>query len=304
MQEVFSNMGRLGQIRTGRSYLNVMNIETGEIEVLASFDKVIEAPNWLKKTDELVYNSEGHLYAFKLADKSIRPIETGECDRCNNDHVLAPDESGVAVSHSPITKEGWSSRVYTVPFETGIAKLITPKSPSFLHGWSPDGKDLAYCAFRQVDGELHVDVYTAPADGSGEEVRLTSEGFNDGPEYSPDGEYIWFISTRTGLMQVWRMRKDGSEQTQMTFNEQNNWFGHVSPDGEKVVYLSYHKGHLSPNEHLPNMQVELWLMNSDGSDQHRICSFFGGQGSINVNSWAADSKRFAFVSYDMEDLKK
>ena len=39
---------------------------------------------------------------------------------------------------------------------------------------------------------------------------------DDGPEYSPCGEYIWFNSVRTGLMQVWRMKKDGSEQTQMT----------------------------------------------------------------------------------------
>ena len=300
MKEVYQQMSRIGQVRTGRSYLNVMNIETGKIETLAVYNKVIEAPNWLKKSDELVFNSEGHLYAYSLKDGTERMIETGECDKCNNDHVLAPDESGVAVSHSPARKEGWSSYIYTIPFDTGIPKLITPETPSFLHGWSPDGKELAYCAFRMVEDGLHVDVYTKPADGSGEEKRLTCEGFNDGPEYSPDGKHIWFISTRTGLMQIWRMNTDGSEQTQMTFNEMNNWFGHVSPDGKKVVYLAYHKGHLSPNEHLPNMQVELWMMDYDGSNQHRICSFFGGQGSINVNSWAADSKRFAFVSYEME----
>ena len=100
-------------------------------------------------------------------------------------------------------------------------------------------------------------------------------------------------------MQIYRMRTDGSEQTQMTDNARNNWFAHVSPDGKKVVYLSYREGDLDAAEHLPNMQVELWLMNADGSGKKRILSFFGGQGSINVNSWAADSRRFAFVSYDL-----
>ena len=102
-------------------------------------------------------------------------------------------------------------------------------------------------------------------------------------------------------MQIWRMKPDGSEQTQITQNERNNWFAHVSPDGKKVVYLSYRKGDLKPAEHLPNKQVELWMMNADGSDQRPILSLFGGQGTINVNSWAADSRRLAFVSYELAD---
>lgn len=52
------------------------------------------------------------------------------------------------------------------------------------------------------------------------------------------------------------------------------------------------------------MPVELWLMDADGENQHKILSLFGGQGSINVNSWAGDSMRFAFVSYAiLEDPK-
>ncbi|MBQ6529284.1 MAG: PD40 domain-containing protein, partial [Clostridia bacterium] len=157
---------------------------------------------------------------------------------------------------------------------------------------------LAYCAFRQHDGRTEVDVYTIPASG-GEETRLTGGGFNDGPEYSPDGKHIWFNSTRSGLMQIWRMNRDGSEQTQMTDTHRQNWFGHISPDGKKVVYLSYRADDLEAAEHLPNMQVELWMMNADGSSPHRLLSLFGGQGSINVNSWAPDSRHIAFVSYEL-----
>lgn len=299
MAAIPANMGRLGQGRTGKSYLNIIDTVTGEIRVIKKYDKIIEAPNWMQTTGELVFNSEGLLYAIDPETGAERHIETGECDNCNNDHVLSPDEKAVAVSHGPRDGKGWNSFIYTIPFDTGVAKRITPLGPSFLHGWSPDGKDLCYCGFRMVEGKLEVDIYAVPADGSGEEVRLTNGGFNDGSEYSPDGEYIWYHSTNSGLMQVWRMKRDGSEQTQITDNDRNNWFPHISPDSQKVVYIAYHVGHLSPNEHLPNMQVELWLMNADGTDQHRLISFFGGQGSINVNSWAPDSKRFAFVSYEM-----
>ena len=276
------------------SYLNVMDFETGEIRTLAKFDRVIEAPNWMRTTGELVYNSDGLLYAWK--DGAERRIETGPCTSCNNDHVLSPEEDAIAVSHMTF-ENGFTSRVYIVPFDGSEPRLVTPDSPSFLHGWSPDGKEMAYCAFREIDGRPEVDVYSIPA-ADGVEKRLTGGGFNDGPEYSPDGKQIWFNSTRSGLMQVWRMNRDGSDPVRMTRNEENCWFGHISPDGKKVVYIVYHKGHLRPDEHLPNMQCELWGMNADGSGPRRLCSFFGGQGTINVNSWAPDSRHFAFVSYE------
>ncbi len=276
------------------SYLNVMDTQTGEARVLARFDRVIEAPNWHPQTGELIYNADGLLYAWK--DGRERLIPTGACNQCNNDHVLSPAGDAVAVSHMTF-EEGFSSRVYIVPFATGEPRLVTPNSPSFLHGWSPDGEELAYCAFREHGGKREVDIYTIPAAG-GEEKRLTFGGFNDGPEYSPDGRHIWFNSTRSGLMQVWRMNRDGSEPMQMTRGEENFWFGHVSPDGQKVACIAYRKGHLDPAEHLPDMQVSLWLMNRDGTNLRRILSFFGGQGSINVNSWAPDSRHFAFVSYE------
>ena len=279
------------------SFLNVLDTQTGEISVLHRFEGVIEAPNWLKGSGHLLFNAGGHMFDFDPKTGVQTQIDTGICTLCNNDHVVSPDETELAVSHMTMD-EGFSSRVYVLPLSGGEARLVTPNSPSFLHGWSPDGKELAYCAFREHVGRQEVDVYTIPLEG-GEEKRLTLGGFNDGPEYAPNGEHIWFNSTRSGRMQAWRMRRDGSEQTQMTCGERNNWFPHVSPDGTKVVYLSYGGEDLEPSEHLPNMQVELWMMNADGSDAHCLTTFFGGQGSINVNSWAADSRHLAFVSYDL-----
>lgn len=278
------------------STLCVFDTETGTVTELQKYDKIIEAPNWLKDSDTLIYNSDGLIYKYEISTGTETQIPTGNCTNCNNDHVLSPEHTQLAVSHSA---SGWMSQIYILPIEGGEPELITPNAPSYLHGWSPDGKELAYCAFRMHDEEMAVDIYTIPAEG-GEETQLTSEcAFNDGPEYSPDGKYIWFNSTRTGLMQIWRMNCDGTDQTQMTFENANNWFAHISPDGQKVVNLAYSKQGLSANEHLPNMNVELWMMNTDGTDRKKILSFFGGQGSINVNSWASDSKRFAFVKYEL-----
>ena len=292
-------LNRLSAVRENTvSYLNTLDTETGEVHVIRRFDGVAEAPNWLKDSGKILYNADGLIRCCDPETGEISPVDTGFCTQCNNDHVVAPDETAIAVSHMTFDS-GFTSRVYIVPFGGGGPRLVTPNSPSFLHGWSPDGEELAYCAFREHDGRQEVDVYTIPAAG-GEEKRLTAGGFNDGPEYSPDGQYIWFNSTRTGLMQVWRMKRDGSEQTQMTFSDRNNWFGHVSPDGKKVLWLSYGKDDLEAREHLPNMQVELWLMNSDGSNPRKLLSLFGGQGSVNVNSWAKDSRHVAFVSYELK----
>lgn len=274
------------------SILECYNIETGERRVLKEFPYLIEAPNWSPDGKFLTYNSGGRIFRFDLETGESTLVETDFVGMCNNDHVLSPDGSAIAVSHH--TKEDHQSRIYVVPLTGGVPRLVTPMAPSYLHGWSPDGKTLSYCAQR--DGEF--DIYTIPVEG-GEEKRLTdAPDLNDGPEYDSAGEYIWFNSVRTGLMQAWRMRADGSQQTQMTFDENwNTWFPHISPDRRKVVMLAYRKGDLKPNEHVPHKNVELRLMDAQGGEVKTLVELFGGQGTINVNSWAPDSRQFAFVSY-------
>jgi len=280
--------------RNVQSFLETVDVRSGERVRLAEFDHLIEAPNWTRDGKRLIYNSLGLLYAFDLATNESRVIYTGFANRCNNDHVLSPDNSRVAVSHH--TYEDGKSRIYVLPLQGGHPTLVTPLAPSYLHGWSPDGATLAYCAER--GGEY--DIYTIPANG-GVETRLTdAPGLNDGPEYSPDGRHIWFNSVRTGLMQVWRMNADGTEQTQMTFDESNNWFPHVSPDGRQVAYLTYRKDDVAPGDHPANKNVEIRLMPSAGGEFRTLVSLFGGQGTLNVNSWSPDSTKLAFVCYRLK----
>ena len=280
------------------SILCVLDTETGELTRLRRFEGIIEAPNWLSNGDELLYNAGGRIWRYSMAWDSVTEEPVGDCVHCNNDHTLSPDNRYLAVSHAP--DGGFFSHIYIKDRETGAVRQITDQAPSFLHGWSPDGKYLTYCAFRpgRTPSEFDVDIYKKPVSG-GPEIRLTDGvGYNDGSEYAPDGS-IWYNSTRSGLMQVWHMGADGGNPTQMTRTDANNWFPHVSPDGRRVVYLTFTKGELEPREHLANMRVQLRMMNSDGTDDRPLLSFFGGQGSINVNSWAPDSRRVALVVYEL-----
>lgn len=283
------------------SILCTMDVETGEETVLHEFPGIIEAPNWLNDGNTLLYNADGKIYRYEIDKDHVEQVDTGFCVQCNNDHVPSPDNQLLAVSCMPpeLTDGTYESHIYVLPMTGGEPKDLTGPGLSYLHGWSPDGKELAYCAFRKKPEEetMRIEICTIPSDG-GEETCLTDgKGYNDGSEYSPDGNHIWFNSTRSGLMQVWRMNRDGSGLTQMTDSDANNWFGHVSPDGKHVIYLTFAKGELEPNEHLPNMYVSLGMMDYDGQNKKKLLDLFGGQGSINVNSWAPDSRRIAYVKY-------
>jgi len=276
------------------SILETVNVRTGIRTVLKEFDYIIEAPNWTQDGQYLVYNSRGKIYTYELGSGAVQAIDTGLAIDCNNDHVLSPDNSQIAVSH--FTYEDATSRIYIVPFGGGEPTLVTQKGPSYLHGWSPDGKHLAYCAERS--GQY--DIYTISVNG-GAETQLTNlPGLDDGPEYSPDGKHIWFNSTRTGLMQIWRMEVDGANPTQIVHEEANCWFPHVSPDGKWVVYIAYGKNDVEPGNHPPNKSVELRLISAAGGDSKTIAELFGGQGTINVNSWSPDNHTIAFVSYRLK----
>ncbi len=277
------------------SSLEILDAVTGDCTQLCEMDHLIEAPNWTRDGKTLIYNAGGRIWAYDLKTGKQSVVDSGFCTWCNNDHVLSPDGKSIAVSHH--TVEDGQSRIYIFPLAGGYPTLITPIAPSYLHGWSPDCSTLSYCAER--NGEY--DVYTIPAVG-GEETRLTDAlGLNDGPEYSTDGRHIWFNSVRSGLMQIYRMDADGRNVVRMTEEESNNWFPHVSPDGKWVVYIAYRKGDVAPGSHPANKNVELRIMPYDGGESRLLVSLFGGQGTINVNSWAPDSRNLAFVRYRLKE---
>jgi tricorn protease-like protein len=272
------------------SSLEILDVESGRRKALYRVPDSLQAPNWTRDGKALIYNRNGRLYRFDLATETPALINTDFAAANNNDHVLSFDGRVIGISHHS-KDDGNQSVVYILPLEGGKPRRVTVKSPSYLHGWSPDGKFLIYTGER--NGEF--DIYKIPADG-GEETRLTSaKGLDDGAEYTPDGRYIYFNSNRTGRMQIWRMRPDGSSQEQVTDDEFNDWFPHISPDGKWIVFLSF-GGEVNSGDHPFYKRVYLRLMPVAGGKPKVIAYVYGGQGTINVPSWSPDSKRVAFVS--------
>jgi TolB protein len=267
------------------SDVELLDVDTGARRVLHHVPDSMQAPNWTPDGKRLIVNRNGRIYTFDLAARQVADLDTGSMTRNNNDHALSFDGKWLGLSG------GSPSIVWTVPAGGGAPTQITPTGPSYLHGWSPDGKLLVFTGQRGGD----YDIYAVPSGGGAETRLTTTAGLDDGPEYTPDGKWIYFNSTRTGRMQVWRMKPDGTGQEQLTFDDFNNWFPHVSPDGKRVVFISYGL-EIAPDDHPWYKRVYLRSMPIAGGKPSVVAYVYGGQGSLNVNSWAPDSRRLAFVS--------
>jgi Tol biopolymer transport system component len=272
------------------SNLEVMDVATGQRQIVYTASDSFQAPNWTSDGKALIFNRNGRLYRFDLATKTPTAIDTAFAVNNNNDHVLSFDGKMLAISHHS-KDDANASIVYTLPAKGGTPHRVTAKGPSYLHGWSPDGKYLIYTGER--NGEF--DIYKISVRGGAETNLTNTKGLDDGPEFTPDGRYIYFNSTRSGTMQIWRMKPDGSEQEQITSDEYNNWFPHISPDGRWIVFLSFLKD-VSPSDHPFYKHVYIRLMPVDTMKPRVIAYVYGGQGTINVPSWSPDGKRIAFVS--------
>ena len=287
-------------IQSGQvSQLIVADLANGTETLILQSDKLVESPNWTPDGKWLVVNSEGKLLRY-LADGSgeLELIDIGGVTGVNNDHVLSPDGQRIYFS-----AEG---HLYCVSLTGGDVRQVSNIHPVehpysyWLHGISPDEKTLAYVSVEPEGDEPRArrNLATIPTTG-GPDNQIT-EGVNDydGPEYSPDGEWIFYnseeVATIKGHAQIFRMRPDGSGREQLTFDDRVNWFPHLTPDGKQFVYISYAAG---TNSHPADLDVELRLLPADGGEPTTVVTLFGGQGTMNCNSWASDGQRFAFFAY-------
>lgn len=300
---VFSNvkveaLARPNPRPQARSLISIYDLATKTAKVVHTAEQVFEAPNWSPDGKYLYTNSGGKLYRLPVAGGKLELVDLGEVDNINNDHGISPDGKKMIVS---ARQQNMPSRLYLSDANGQNRKLLTPEGPSYFHAWSPDGAQIAFAGSRNANFDLY---RITPA---GEQVRLTAHpAYDDGPDYSPDGKWIYFNSERTGSGDIWRIPAMGGgandvKAQQVTSDEMEDWFPHPSPDGKWLLILSFPKGTAG---HPPNLNVELRIMPLPGDQLKpakldKVISLFGGQGTINVNSWSPDSKRFAFVSYEL-----
>ncbi len=204
------------------------------------------------------------------------------------------DGKMLAISHGRKGLPGGGSTVYVLPIEGGEPKQLTEQTPSYWHGWSPNGKEILHVGQR--DSSKVYNLYKVNVK-TGAETALTQNnaGHVDGPEYSPDGKFIYYNANPTGTMQIWRMKPDGTGKEQLTFDEYHDWFPHISPDGKWMTMISFPTD-IEPASHPSYKKVMLRMMPVAGGAPRVIAHLYGGQGTINVNSWSPDSRHIAFVS--------
>ena len=281
------------------SRLETMDVFSGERKIIYKREVGFEAPNWMPDGKKLLFNMEGGLYKIPVSGGALEKLNIGSINRNNNDHGISFDGKLLALSSHRDGFPGGGSSIYVVPLEGGIPKLVTEKTPSYWHGWAPNNQEVIYVAQREPNGPYNL--YRKPIKGGAEEMLTdVREGVHvDGCEYSPDGQYIYYNGSQSGTMQIWRMHPDGSNNEQITFDENNDWFPHISPDGKWMVYISFPPS-ISVNDHPFYKRVTLNLMPTAGGVPKVIAHLYGGQGTINVPSWSPDSKRIAFVSNSME----
>ncbi len=284
-----------------RSKISVYDLTDKSVRVVYTANKLFEAPNWSHDGKHLIANSGGDLYRIPLDGGEPEKIDIGAAGyQCNNDHSFSPDEKLLAISCSSASSE--ESQVYLTSLDGKPPRLMTPKAPSYFHGWSPDGKWLAFVGERNGNFNLFRMAVTG-----GEEQRLTSKkSYDDGPDYSPDGKWIYFNSDRSGSWDIWRMPANGAgpddkKAERVTSDELEDWFPHPSPDGKWLVFLSFPHGTKGHDE---RTNIQFRMMPLPGKKLkpgqiQKVIDLFGGQGTINVNSWAPDSKKFAFVAYEI-----
>jgi TolB protein len=274
--------------------LEIINPFDGKRKVIYESAERFEAPNWMPDGKKLLFNMTGSLYKIPVEGGELEKLNTDFANQNNNDHGISFDGKLLAISHHREGLPGGGSTVYVLPLAGGTPKMVTENTPSYWHGWNPNNKEVAFVAQR--DGGKMYHIYKADIN-TGKETKLTSHenGHVDGPEYSPDGKYIYYNGSQTGTMQIWRMKHDGSSKEQITFDENNNWFPHISPDGKWIAFISFPPD-IDPDSHPSYKRVTLKLMPASGGAPKVIAYLYGGQGTINVPSWSPDSKLFAFVS--------
>ena len=260
--------------------------------VIRSVPGYLQSPNWIPDGKTLTVLEDGHLERIALRDPPAggtpRALDVGTLVDCAGNHGASPDGQWLAVScaKSPHGRHD----VYVLPAGGGTPrKLTTAEESSYFHAWSADSATIAFT--RGSAGQA--DIFTIAATG-GTESRLTHDTLNDGPDFSPDGRWIYFDSSRSGSTQIWRMQP-GTAPEQLTDDDDRNSSPHVSPDGKTLVYLS------QPHNAGPGIgKAALKLMDFHDGLIRTLVDFDGDRGSLAMSPWG-DANHLAFVSYQRLD---
>ncbi len=221
--------------------------------------------------------------------------------------------------------------IYTVnPSGSNLKQITNHTGDDIQPSWSSDGRSLVFCSDRDGDWEI----YTMKTDGSSLR-QLTSNSDSDrGPTWSPDGRSIAFHSYRDGNWELYVMNSDGSNQRNITNSSATQTYPSWSPDNQFLIYNYYDWQKGDNNWEVYKIRVDgsnpmaltsnpgvdqhaawspdgqsiafwserdgdwnIYLMNSNGSDQKKISITSPQPGIQSHVAWSPDSRFIAFPSF-------
>jgi catechol 2,3-dioxygenase-like lactoylglutathione lyase family enzyme len=271
--------------------------------VIRSVPGYAQSANWAPEGKQIYLHEAGHIERVPCLDPPAggppQTVSTGTLLGCSGNFGLSPDGKLLAVSCAET--QGGQHDVYVIPADgaasAGAARKVTSgAASSYFHAWAPDSHAIAFTRGRAAKA----DIFTTSLDG-GPERRLTSDTINDAPDYTPDGKWIYFDSSRSGATQIWRMKPDGTAAEQITDDDYINSSPHVSPDGKTVAFLSQVASN-PPREPAPDgsdiLPTALRVIGSADGLIRTVARFQGSRGSFSMYGWG-DVTHLAFVSYQM-----
>jgi TolB protein len=274
----------------------IVDLDRGVPELVFTSDELLlEAPNWAPDGTGLLLNGEGLLWRLDLEPAVVlAQVAIADLPPINNDHVIDAPRGLIYLSAN-------DGHLYAAPVSGGVATRVSddPSRHHYLHGVSPDGATLAFVELPRGNFSAAGRLGLIPAAGGSISYPEAGSKHIDGPEYSLDGAWIYLnteeFGSQPGHAQLARVPATGGALERLLVSDRVDWFPHLSPDGRHAAYISFPTGTLG---HPADLEVEIRVVDVGdwGSPLHSF-ALFGGQGTINVNSWSPDGRRFAYVAY-------
>jgi TolB protein len=283
-----------------RTEVWVADADGGDPELVHTDDRLLlEAPNWTPDGEALLLNGDGRLWRLRVEPGSTpEPVAIDGLPPINNDHVLDAVRGLIYISAN-------DGHLYVAPIAGGTASRVShdPTRYHFLHGVSPDGATLAFVDLPRGDFSAAGRLALMPSAGGDTSYPEAGSRHIDGPEFSADGSWIYLnteeFGVRPGHAQLARVPSDGGLLERLVESDTVDWFPHLSPAGDLATYISFPTGTLG---HPADLPVEIRVVpTADWSAPIRVIPLFGGQGTLNVNSWSPDGRRFGYVAYPIND---